>query len=65
MVDPIYNDAVTPANATQNTVFTSQGLVVIAVSWSWAVALKLVRYKKDDPMDIAAILELGRKVMGL
>ncbi len=48
-----------------NTVFSSVGLVLIGVTWSWAVALKLVRYQKDDPSDIAAILSLGYKMKGL
>lgn len=47
-----------------NTVFESPGLVLIGVSWSWAVALKLVRYRKDDPDDIAAILSLGTQMRG-
>ena len=45
-----------------NTVYTSPGLTLIGVSWSWAVALKLVRYAKDDPTDIAAILALGYRL---
>ena len=45
-----------------NTVYKSAGLVLIGVSWSWAVALKLVRYAKDDPTDIAAILALGYRL---
>ena len=64
VVDPIYNDATTQQNIGMNTVFESQGLVLIAVSWSWAVALKLIRYRKDDPSDIAAILSLGTQVKG-
>lgn len=47
-----------------NTVFESPGLILIGVSWSWAVALKLVRYQKDDPEDIAAILSLGTLLRG-
>lgn len=35
------------------------------MSWSWAVALKLVRYRKDDPADIAAILKLATDMRGL
>ncbi|GJE90647.1 hypothetical protein PsYK624_067910 [Phanerochaete sordida] len=64
LVDPIYNDAVTPQNVAMNTVFESQGLVLVGVSWSWAVALKLIRYQKDDPGDIAAILKLGTEMRG-
>ncbi|KAJ3522580.1 hypothetical protein NM688_g8854 [Phlebia brevispora] len=58
-VDPIYNDAVHPQNVSMNTVYSSNGLVLVGVTWAWAVALKLVRYQKDDPTDIAAILALG------
>lgn len=47
-----------------NTVFKSPGLILIGVSWSWAVALKLVRYQKEDPDDIAAILSLGTQLRG-
>jgi hypothetical protein len=64
MGDPVYKDALTEQNIKTNTVFSSQGLVLVAVSWSWAVALKLVRYRKDDPSDIASILSLGTKVKG-
>jgi len=65
LYDPIYRDAVEPNNVAQNTVYSSPGLILIGVSWSWAVALKLVRYKKDDPYDIACILLLGQKMKGL
>ena len=41
-----------------NTIFTSPGLVLIGVTWAWAVALKLVRYEKYDPYDVASILHL-------
>ncbi|KAI0795946.1 hypothetical protein C8Q75DRAFT_690868, partial [Abortiporus biennis] len=63
--DPIYNDALKRDNVVQNTVFEAPGLRLIGVSWSWAVALKLVRFKKDDPQDIAYILDLGRKMKGM
>lgn len=65
MTDPIYNDAMSATNISTNTVFSSPGLVLVGVTWSWAVALKLVRYKKDDPADIAAILSLGTQMQGL
>lgn len=45
-----------------NTIFTAPGLVLIGVSFSWAVALKLVRYQKHDPQDIANILRLGHRL---
>lgn len=63
--DPIYTDAITPNNIQTNTVFSSPGLVLVGVSWSWAVALKLVRYQKDDPRDIACVLRLGQKQRGV
>lgn len=52
-------------NVRINTIFSSPGLRLIGVSWSWAVALKLVRYQKHDPYDIANILRLGRKQKGM
>ena len=52
-------------NMAINTIFTSPGLVLVGVSWSWAVALKLVRYQKYDPYDIAQILLLGRRQRGV
>ncbi|KAK7692552.1 hypothetical protein QCA50_004182 [Cerrena zonata] len=57
--DPIYKDAVDPRNVGINTIYDSPGLILISVSWSWAVALKLARFQKNDPHDIAQILSLG------
>jgi hypothetical protein len=65
LYDPIYADAMQPTNIALNTVYKSRGLQLIGVGWSWAVALKLVRYQKDDPQDIAAILKLGSQLKGL
>ncbi|KAI0738270.1 hypothetical protein C8Q80DRAFT_1222555 [Daedaleopsis nitida] len=59
--DPIYTDALSANNLSVNTIFTSPGLVLVGVSWPWAVALKLVRYEKHDPHDIASILRLGHR----
>ena len=59
--DPITTDALSSNNLNVNTIFTSPGLVLVGVSWSWAVALKLVRYEKHDPHDIASILRLGHR----
>jgi hypothetical protein len=42
------------------TVFSAPGLRLIAVPWLWAIALKLVRYQKRDPSDIAAILRMAK-----
>ena len=49
--DPIYTDALSAGNLSVNTIFTSPGLVLVGVSWPWAVALKLVRYEKPGPME--------------
>ena len=59
--DPICSDALSANNVTLNTIFTSPGLVLVGVGWAWAVALKLVRYDKYDPHDIASILRLGQR----
>ncbi|RDX44454.1 hypothetical protein OH76DRAFT_1359593 [Lentinus brumalis] len=59
--DPISYDALSTNNMKMNTIFTAHGLVLVGVSWSWAVALKLVRYEKHDPHDIASILRLGHR----
>ncbi|CCL98027.1 uncharacterized protein FIBRA_00020 [Fibroporia radiculosa] len=63
--DSIWTDAISARNLSINTIFTSPGLVLVGVSWSWAVALKLVRYQKYDPYDIANILRLGRQQRGV
>ncbi|KAI0324222.1 hypothetical protein GY45DRAFT_1331763 [Cubamyces sp. BRFM 1775] len=60
--DPVYKDAVDESNVRNNTIFTAPGLILIGVSWSWAVGLKLVRYQKHDPQDIAHILRLGYRL---
>ncbi|KAH9940045.1 uncharacterized protein BXZ73DRAFT_99040 [Epithele typhae] len=59
--DPIFADAASAQNTAVNTLFTSPGLVLVGVSWAWSVALKLVRYEKHDPHDIASILRLGHR----
>ncbi|KAI0933235.1 hypothetical protein AcW1_003122 [Taiwanofungus camphoratus] len=63
--DPVWHDATSANNMRVNTIFISPGLVLVGVSWSWAVALKLVRYEKYDPYDIANILRLGRRQRGV
>ncbi|KAG1863987.1 hypothetical protein C8R48DRAFT_195776 [Suillus tomentosus] len=40
-------------------------LVVISVTMFWGVALKLVRYKKEDPTDIVAMLRHSTKLDGV
>lgn len=49
----------TPHTPVDMTVFHAPGLRLIAVPWMWAIALKLVRYEKNDPTDVAAILRMG------
>lgn len=63
--DPIYYDAKQPNNVEMNTVYSSPGLVLISVTMFWGVALKLVRYKKEDPTDIVAMLRHGTKLNGV
>ncbi|KAI0073976.1 hypothetical protein K474DRAFT_1692423 [Panus rudis PR-1116 ss-1] len=63
--DPIYYDAINPNNIANNSIYSSRGLLLIGVTWPWAVALKLVRYQKDDPTDIAHILTLGFRSQGI
>ncbi len=58
--DPVSFNGLSEENVKVNTIFTGPGLVLVGVGWSWAVALKLVRYDKFDPHDIASILRLGR-----
>lgn len=65
LIDPIYQDAIQPGNVYLNTIYDGPGLMLVGVSWPWAVALKLVRYQKDDPNDIAAILSLGSQMKQL
>ncbi|KAF8129882.1 hypothetical protein EV363DRAFT_1336935 [Boletus edulis] len=63
--DPIYYDSKQPNNIDMNTVYSSPGLVLISVTMFWGVALKLVRYKKEDPVDIVAMLRHGTKLNGV
>ncbi|KAG1729456.1 hypothetical protein EDB19DRAFT_1929601 [Suillus lakei] len=65
LYDPIYHDSKQANNIDMNTVYKSHGLVVISVTMFWGVALKLVRYKKDDPTDIVAMLRHGTKLNGV
>ncbi|KAG1824904.1 uncharacterized protein BJ212DRAFT_1260778 [Suillus subaureus] len=65
LYDPIYHDSKQANNIDMNTVYQSQGLVVISVTMFWGVALKLVRYKKDDPTDIVAMLRHGTRLNGV
>ena len=40
-------------------ILCERGLALLAVPSSWAIALKLVRYAKQDPTDCASVLRLG------
>lgn len=59
LYDPIHTSALSPSNTSTNTLFTSPSLTLISTTWPWSIALKLVRFQKDDPRDIAAMLKLG------
>lgn len=48
-----------------NTIYSSAGLILISVTMFWGVALKLVRYQKEDPTDIVAMLRHGTKLNGV
>jgi len=63
--DPIYWDSLKPNNVALNTIYASPGLKLISVTMFWGVALKMVRYKKDDPADILAMLRHGTKLNGV
>ena len=63
--DPIYHDAKQQNNIDMNTVYNAPGLRLISVTMFWGVALKLVRYKKEDPTDIVAMLRHGTKLNGV
>jgi len=63
--DPIYWDSLKPNNVALNTIYSSPGLKLISVTMFWGVALKMVRYKKEDPEDILAMLTHGTKLNGV
>jgi hypothetical protein len=63
--DPIFYASTQPQNASPQTIFNAPGLALVAVPWPWAMALKLVRYEKQDPADCAAILRLGAAQRGI
>src|SRR6267154_3079478 len=65
LYDPIYHDSKQSNNTDMNTVYSSPGLRVISVTMFWGVALKLVRYKKEDPTDIVAMLRHGTRLNGV
>jgi hypothetical protein len=63
--DPIFNASTRPENSVPQTIFNERGLQLVAVPWPWAMALKLVRYAKQDPVDCAAVLRLGFSQRGI
>jgi hypothetical protein len=63
--DPIFYASTQPQNAEPQTIFSQRGLALVAVPWPWAIALKLVRYMKQDPSDCAAVLRLGVAQRGI
>ena len=63
--DPIFYASTQEQNAVPQTIFSERGLALVAVPWPWAIALKLVRYAKQDPVDCAAVLRLGVAQRGI
>jgi len=57
--DPVFCASTHHQNSVPQTIFSERGLALVAVPWPWAIALKLVRYAKEDPTDCAAVLRLG------
>jgi hypothetical protein len=66
--DPIFSASTWGENSESGesalTIFNERGLALVAVPWPWAIALKLVRYEKQDPVDCAAVLRLGVEQCG-
>ncbi|KAH8105104.1 hypothetical protein BXZ70DRAFT_919402 [Cristinia sonorae] len=60
--DHVWHAAMEKQNMEDNTIYRSDYLRLIAVPWSWGVALKLQRYLKFDPYDIACILNRGKTI---
>lgn len=56
--DPIHVDTLRPNNVHRHTIYRSPNsmLQLISVTPFWAVALKLVRYTRNDPGDVCLIL---------
>jgi hypothetical protein len=63
--DPIFYVSTRKQNAVPQTIFNERGLALVAVPWPWAIALKLVRYTKQDPIDCAALFRLGVAQRGM
>jgi hypothetical protein len=56
--DPIFLASMYHGSVAPQMIFNKRGLALIVVLWPWAVALKLARYAKQDPVDYAAVLHL-------
>ena len=63
--DPIFLASTYRRSAVPQTIFNERGLALVAVPWPWAIALKLARYTKQDPVDCAAVLRLGVMQRGI
>ena len=63
--DPIFLASTYHQSAVPQTIFNERGLALVAVPWPWAIALKLARYTKQDPVDCAAVLRLGLVQRGI
>ncbi|TFY79677.1 hypothetical protein EWM64_g4338 [Hericium alpestre] len=59
LYDPIAHASMNQTNIDHNTIYSSPGLLLVGVTWAWGLALKFVRYQKDDPGDVAAMLRLA------
>lgn len=57
--DPLISSAKSQKNIEENAIYTSSSLRLVGVTWQWGVALKLFRYRKNDPCDVACILFYG------
>ena len=49
----------------RKTILSKRGLTLVAVPWPWVIALKLVRYAKQDTTHCAAVLRLGIAQRGI
>ena len=62
LYDYVWHASMERPNVHNNTVYRSKALNLVAPPWAWCVALKLVRFEKNDPYDVACILTRGRQV---
>ncbi|KAH9940031.1 uncharacterized protein BXZ73DRAFT_43159, partial [Epithele typhae] len=56
LVDHIYTATTSPGNRAFNSLFSTAHLLLIAVPRAWALALKIERFRKDDPADAVVLL---------